>query len=868
MAKRPLAGEWHLCCRNQSCRPIKIQKGHPILKTQPIIPLVNRKKPKKKTPRRKTKPIQLKISRTHKPEHLELEEWQRLLRKEFGQKQSFNLKNQGEHPFFSEFLVTNPASEKTYKVAIRGTKAGMNYCSCPDYSINHLGTCKHIEFTLAALMKKRGAQKAFQQKYIPAYSEIFLHYGPKREVRFRPGREVTSQVFLWAKKLFDKEGILKSEYLLDFPKHLSGLPTNNGHEVRCYDDVMAFIAEHQDREYRQRMIESRFRQGIHSPQFKDIIKTGLYPYQREGALFALKAGRCLIGDDMGLGKTIQAITATELMADLFRIEKVLIISPTTLKYQWKGEIEKFTSRQVMVIEGLNYQRDQQYQAGSFYKIMNYELVFRDLEKIKAWTPDLIILDEAQRIKNWKTRTARTVKQLESPYALVLTGTPIENKIEELHSIVEFINRRPLGPLYRFLHNHRITDEGGKVIGYKDLQTVRETLGSIMIRRKKSEVLEQLPERIDKNFFVPLTREQGIIHDENYEIVVKLVAKWRRYKFLCEADQRRLLIALTRMRMAADNTYLVDKKSVHGPKIEELEIILQEILSEDGEKVVIFSQWMRMTELVEQILKRNKIGYVHLNGSIPTKKRKDLLIRFREDPACQVFLSTDAGGVGLNLQSGSVVINMDIPWNPAVLEQRIGRVHRLGQHKPVRVINFISSASIEERILELLKFKKSLFAGALDQDGENVVMVGESQLKRFMQSVETVAENLEKAGPSIEKQQGMEEEPEPKLDRPEEIESGKRKPMPIVGEQAGTGLDLLQPLLLSGAEFLMNLSKSIGQPTSTENQTNPKLTSSRIGKDPETGESFLKIPIPDPGTIQNILSVIGGILTNFQANRSS
>ncbi len=838
------------------------------MKTQPVIALVERKKSQKNSPKQKRKPLHLKISRTLKPEHLELEEWQRLLRKEFGQKQDFILKNQGDHPFFSEFSVTNPDSGNTYRVAIRGAEEGKNYCSCPDYSINHLGTCKHIEFTLAQLTKKRGAKKAFRKEYIPTFSEIFLHYGPKREVRFKAGREVPHPVLLWAKELFDVNGILKEDHLLDFSKHLCGLPSNNGHEVRCYDDVMAFVAEHQDQEYRQEIVRSRFNQGINSPIFKNIIKTRLYPYQREGALFAVKAGRCLIGDDMGLGKTIQAITATELMADLFRIEKVLIISPTTLKYQWKGEIEKFTSRKAMVIEGFNHQRDQQYRELSFYKIINYELVLRDLEKIKAWSPDLIILDEAQRIKNWKTRTAQTVKQLDSPFAIVLTGTPIENKIEELHSIVEFIDRKPLGPLYRFLHQHRITDEGGKVIGYKDLQKVRETLRTVMIRRKKGEVLEQLPERIDKILFVPLTKEQGEIHDENYEIVVKLVAKWRRYKFLCEADQRRLMIALTRMRMAADNTYLVDKKTVHGPKIEELEIILQEILGEDGEKVVIFSQWLRMTELVEQILDRNKIGYVHLNGGIPAKKRKDLLVRFKDDPACQVFLSTDAGGVGLNLQSGSVVINLDIPWNPAVLEQRIGRVHRLGQHKPVRVINLVSSASIEERILDLLKFKKSLFAGALDQDGENVVMIGESQMKRFMQSVETVTENLEKAGPSIERQQGMEEEPEQKAILPEGFDRGERKPFPILGDRAGNGLDLLKPLLISGAEFLMNLSKSIGQPTSTETQTGPKFSSPRIGQDPETGESFLKIPLPETGTIQKILSALTGVLMNFQTNSSS
>lgn len=228
----------------------------------------------------------------------------------------------------------------------------------------------------------------------------------------------------------------------------------------------------------------------------------------------------------------------------------------------------------------------------------------------------------------------------------------------------------------------------------------------MMRRKKEEVLKQLPERIDKNFFVPMPKEQRAIHDENYDIVAKLVAKWRRYKFLCEADQRRLQIALNYMRMAADNTYLVDKKTIHGPKIEELEIILKEIIIEGGEKAVIFSQWLRMTELVEHVLKRNGIGYVHLNGNIPSKQRAGLMSQFMENPECKVFLSTDAGGVGLNLQSGSTVINMDIPWNPAVLEQRIGRVHRLGQQKTVRVINFVTVSSIEERMLDLLKFKKS------------------------------------------------------------------------------------------------------------------------------------------------------------------
>jgi len=816
-----------------------------------------------KKPRRvKFKPIKLKVSRLHKPDDIELEEWQRFLRKQFGEQQGFRLKNIGGHPIFSEFSLTNPQSGKNYKLAIRGDKPGDNYCSCPDYAINNLGTCKHIEFALLKLMKRRGAAKAFKEGYIPPYSEVYLRYGLKREVRFKEGKNAPPGLISLAKRFFDPAGALRNDRILTFHEFLDGVKSGSGHELRCYDDVLAYIAEHQDAEHRRKLVETHFREGIESPAFKTAIRTELYPYQREGALFAVKAGRCLIGDDMGLGKTIQALTAAELMAGLFKIQKVLIVSPTSLKYQWRSEIEKFSGRTAEVIEGLNQQRKQLFQSDSFYKLLNYELVFRDIELIREWAPDLIILDEAQRIKNWKTRTAQYVKQLESTFAIVLTGTPIENRIEELHSIMEFIDRRHLGPLYRFVHHHRITDSCGKVIGYQALQSVRDSLKNVMIRRKKDEVLKQLPERIDKNFFVLMTVEQQVIHDENCDIVAKIVAKWRRYKFLSEADQRRLQIALNFMRMASDNTYLVDKKTIHGPKIEELEVILKEIILEGGEKVVIFSQWLRMTELVEHILKRNGIGYVHLNGSIPSRNRKNLMSRFKEDPKCMVFLSTDAGGVGLNLQSGSVVINMDIPWNPAILEQRIGRVHRIGQRNTVRVINFVTAGSIEERILGLLKFKKSLFTGALDSDGEDVVMVGESQFKRFMKSVEAATENIEKADPEQEKQKDTEEKEDTKAADILDTVERQEDEVKIAGESERKNIASLNNFLMSGAELLMNLSKTISQPAHTGEPAPVGHVAAMIGKDEKTGKSYLKVPLPETEVLKNIFSTFGELLGNF------
>lgn len=809
---------------------------------------------KKRSRKSRFKPIELKVSKIYKPNDLELEEWQRLLRKQFAAQQTFKLKNIGGHPIFSEFMLTNPQSGKNYKLAIRGLEPGSNYCSCPDFNINNLGTCKHIEFTLLKLMKRKGAKKAFKDGFLQLYSEIYLRYGIKREIRFKPGKDAPHKLLAYVNKYFTPDGILKDEYILNFHRILGDMPAD-GHELRCYDDVLAFISEHQDAQHRRTIVAKHFKDGLDSQIFKGVLKTDLYTYQREGALFALRAGRCLIGDDMGLGKTIQALAASELMAKLFNIQKALIVSPTSLKYQWKTEIEKFSNRSAEVVEGYSRQRQELYKNDSFYKLINYELVHKDIDMIRQWGPDLIILDEAQRIKNWKTRTAQYVKQLQSPFAIVLTGTPIENKIEELHSIVEFIDKRRLGPLYRFIHDHRILDQGssGRVIGYQNLQAVREALKDVMIRRKKDEVLKQLPPRIDTNFFVPMTKEQGVIHWDNYDIVVRLVAKWRRYKFLCEADQRRLMIALNFMRMVSDNTYLVDKKTVHGPKIEELEILLKEIVIEGGEKVVIFSQWLRMTELVEHVLECNNIGYVHLNGGVPSKQRSGLMQKFREDPECMVFLTTDAGGVGLNLQSGSVVINMDIPWNPAVLEQRIGRIHRLGQKRTVRVINFVTAASIEENILGLLKFKKSLSAGTLDTDGEDIVMVGESQLRKFMQSVDTMTEGLEIKEPAQEEQERFENEKEM---RAADIDTAAEE---VKSTSASKTEDVLGSLLQSGAQFLMDLSKALSQPQ----QEAQKPVDSFISRDEQTGKSYLKVPLPRPEVLEGLFSTFGELLSKFQ-----
>ena len=232
-------------------------------------------------------------------------------------------------------------------------------------------------------------------------------------------------------------------------------------------------------------------------------------------------------------------------------------------------------------------------------------------------------------------------------------------------------------------------------------------------------------------------EGGILltnNEEYYEIVCRLVNKWRRCKFLNEADRQRLLLGLNCMRMVSNSTFILDQETRHDTKIDELMVILDEVLQNKEEKIVVFSQWERMTRLVSWELEKRKVKFEYLHGGVPSADRKDLLDNFRNDAESKVFLSTDAGGVGLNLQSASVLVNLDCPWNPAVLEQRIARIHRLGQEKPVTIINLIAKGTIEERLLELISFKKKLFEGVLD-GGESTVFMGESKMKQFMETVD-------------------------------------------------------------------------------------------------------------------------------------
>ena len=314
-----------------------------------------------KSERRKQKPAtkpnkEPKLSRSRQPGDLSLEDWQRGLRRQFGREQAFGLENLGSEPFFSEFRVSNPASKSSYRVAIRGLGPGGNFCSCPDYATSELGTCKHIEFTLARLEKKRGAKTAFARGYRPVFSELYLRNDGQRRIHFRIGADCPAALREAAARLFDfaRDGMLPDDRYDELEPFMV-MASKSGHEVRAYDDALDFVAGKRDAERRAAKLEKLFPRGAAAPELAAVLKVPLYPYQAAGALFAVRAGRALIGDEMGLGKTVQAVAAMEILARHFGVTRVLVICPTSLKYQWQSEILRFSGRQgenaVRIING-------------------------------------------------------------------------------------------------------------------------------------------------------------------------------------------------------------------------------------------------------------------------------------------------------------------------------------------------------------------------------------------------------------------------------------------------------------------------------------------------------------------------------------
>ncbi len=633
----------------------------------------------------------------------------------------------------AESLISSTFRKISYQVAIRSLDQRQNYCTCPDLATNQLGTCKHIEAVLHYAKKQKGYKALLKRGAPVSYVYLAWESATAPVIRLHKIAGLTAELDSELAAFFDAQQHFQGRLPEDFSYFTDKF--NLREDLLIGEDVLRYVQQCSDDAVQQLRAQEISQKIMQSNGVFSGIKARLFPYQIEGVAFLAARGRALLADDMGLGKTLQAIAAAVWLAEHSGVKKVLVVCPASLKHQWAREIEKFSTHPVQVIQGPVENRQVQYRADALFYIANYELIARDLTVINTdLKPDLLILDEAQRIKNWRTKIAATIKQLTTRYVFVLTGTPLENRIEDLYSLLQVVDPRVLGPLWRCLLDFHITDERGKVIGYRNLSDLRQRISTVMLRRNRSLVSAQLPDRTEVRLDIAMTSGQRDLHDAAMATAGKIASIAKR-RPLTPSESNRLMAALQQARMACNAAGLVDKETQGSPKLDEVARLLEELCLQSNHKVVIFSQWVLMTEMVEAVVRSLGLGCVRLYGGIPTSKRGALMDKFQHDDAIQVFISTDAGGVGLNLQAGSALINLDMPWNPAILDQRIARIHRLGQQAKVQVFILLAELSYEQQVANLVKGKRDLFDNVISPDAtEDVVGVSKKMLQSIVEDL--------------------------------------------------------------------------------------------------------------------------------------
>lgn len=429
----------------------------------------------------------------------------------------------------------------------------------------------------------------------------------------------------------------------------------------------------------------------------------------------------ILADDMGLGKTIQTITL--LLSN--KNKKSLIITPTSVVYNWKSEFEKFADTlNVGVIHGSISERNKVKDEYKEYDVLltTYGTLRSDYQWYEDKKFDFCIIDEAQNIKNKKSKISELVKSIKANCKLALTGTPIENNLLELWSIFDFI-------MSGYLYNEERFK--GKFLNGDDesLKELKELISPFILRRLKEDVLDELPDKIEKEYLIPMTFSQKQIYNSYMKEVKKKVKENKKIK-----DNKIVILSyLTKLRqLCLDPSLLIDDFKEESAKIKAVKEIIKETI-DSNKKIIIFSQFTSVLKKIGNKLEEDDINYLYLDGSIKAKERINLVDEFNNRDKNIFLISLKAGGVGLNLTSASVVVHFDPWWNPAVQDQATDRAHRIGQKNIVEVIKLISKDTIEEKIIKLQEEKKELISKIIDGDmlsGETLNTITEEELLKL------------------------------------------------------------------------------------------------------------------------------------------
>ena len=423
----------------------------------------------------------------------------------------------------------------------------------------------------------------------------------------------------------------------------------------------------------------------------------------------------ILADDMGLGKTLQALTAIQKAKEVDGPCPTLVIAPTTVVFNWESEIQKFAP-DLTCLKLQGGERKQFFKQINDYDVVitSYALVRRDIAKLKDINFRYIILDESQNIKNSTSQTAMAVKQLQADHKLALSGTPIENKLEELWSVFDFLMPGFLFSMSDFNSKYvnPIMERHDKIVEKR----LKLQIYPFILRRMKRDVAKDLPDKVENVAYCELTDDQRDFYLQVLDSTKEELFKSIEQNGL-EKSRMSIFSALLRMRQICCHPRLYDKDSVtnviSSGKFEKLKVMLEEIVSE-GHRILLFSQFVNMLDIIKDWLDRTGIKYEYLTGK--TKDRKQAVDRFNNDPSIPIFLiSLKAGGTGLNLTGADYVIHYDPWWNPAVEDQATDRAYRIGQTKKVFVYRLITKNTVEEKIQKLKGVKRDLVDSVISVD---------------------------------------------------------------------------------------------------------------------------------------------------------
>lgn len=441
--------------------------------------------------------------------------------------------------------------------------------------------------------------------------------------------------------------------------------------------------------------------SINNLNEKDIFKKGkkLLPYQKIDAGKMIQNQSALVANDMGTGKTPIAIFVGEYLRKNNNVKKILVLTLNVVKNQWAEEIDKFSKEaDYIVINGNASERKKQYREETLWKIMAYSTLQRDIDIIEK-KYDVIILDDPSVFRNWKTRTSKAINKLKAKYKYILYATPIENNLAEIYNLIRFLDFRVLGRWDAFDKKYIERGFFNAISGYKNIREFRNKIKDIIIRRTFDSVIKGVPMAITKNKYIEIKGEQKELYNAEVEKMQDFLQKNLKGKNVKKIVEAETLAKFTYLREICDSPELIGS-TIKSAKLETLKEMVKKIIPQ---KVIVFTEFAKMAEIIYREIE----NCIIITGNDNIKQKTDKIEKFKNSTNKNILVCTDVLSYGVNLQFCHYLINFDLPFTFSEFIQRIGRERRIGQKYQVIVINFIMKNSVEERILEILNYKKKL-----------------------------------------------------------------------------------------------------------------------------------------------------------------